>query len=92
LALGTTLTVPTMAAPVSLKVPAGTASGRKFRVRGAGVKRKDSTGDLIVTVEVAVPQKLSKEASEALSAFAVAQDADPRERITVAVQAAAGAS
>jgi len=92
LALGTTLTVPTMSAPVSLKVPPGTASGRKFRVRGAGVKRKDSTGDLIVTVELAVPQKLSKEASEALAAFAAAQDADPRERITRAVQAAAGAS
>jgi len=92
LALGTTLTVPTMAAPVSLKVPPGTASGRKFRVRGVGVKRKDSTGDLIVTVEVAVPQKLSKEAAEALAAFAAAQDADPREHITRAVQAAAGAS
>ena len=90
LTLGTTLTVPTMASPVSLKVPPGTASGRKFRVRGVGVKRKDSTGDLIVTVELAVPQKLSKEASEALTAFAAATDADPRERITRAVQAPAG--
>jgi molecular chaperone DnaJ len=92
LALGTTLTVPTMGAPVSLRVPGGTGSGRKFRVKGAGMQRKDGAGDLIVTVEVAVPQRLSKEAVAALEQFAAAQQADPRERITRAVQAAAGAS
>jgi len=92
LALGTTLTVPTMDAPVSLKVPAGTGSGRKFRVKGAGMRRKDGAGDLIVTVDVAVPQKLSKEAAAALEQFSAAQQGDPRERITRAVQAASGAS
>jgi molecular chaperone DnaJ len=41
-------------------MPAGTTNGRTFRVRGKGVSRKDGrTGDLLVTVEVAVPQKLS---------------------------------
>ncbi|GGM14383.1 molecular chaperone DnaJ [Nakamurella endophytica] len=85
LALGTSLTVPTLGAPVTLRVAPGTASGRKLRVKGGGVKKKDSTGDLIVTVEVAVPQKLSAEAQEALRAYAAAQQADPRPAIIRAV-------
>jgi len=92
LALGTTLTVPTLTGSVSLRVPAGTANGRKFRVKGAGVARKDLTGDLIVTVDVAVPQKLSSEARAALEAFAKAQTADPREAITRALRSRDGAA
>ena len=87
LALGTTLTVPTLAGSVRLRVPPGTTNGRKFRVKGAGVQRKDAAGDLIVTVEVSVPQRLSSEAKAALEAFAKASDADPREAITQALQA-----
>ena len=57
--LGTTVRVPTMDGAVTLKIPAGTASGRTFRVRGRGVpKRSGGTGDLLVTVEVAVPKNL----------------------------------
>jgi len=91
LALGTTLTVPTLKSSVSLRVPPGTTNGRKFRVKGAGVQRKDIVGDLIVTVEVAVPQRLTAKAEEALEAFAKAQGADPREAITRALQARNGA-
>jgi len=92
LALGSTLTVPTLTGVVSLRVSAGTSNGRKFRVKGAGVQRKESTGDLIITVEIAVPQRLSAEAKSALEAFAQAQTADPREAITRAVRARDGAS
>jgi molecular chaperone DnaJ len=88
LALGTTLTVPTLDSPVSLRVPAGTSSGRKFRVKGAGVKRKDRTGDLIVTVEVAVPQRLSPAARQALETFAAESTEDPRPAVSQAVRAA----
>ena len=70
----------------SLRVPAGTSSGRKFRVKGAGVQRKNITGDLIVTVEVAVPQRLSAEAKAALETFAKAQREDPRQAITRALR------
>ena len=51
-----------------------------MRVRGKGVRRKDGThGDLLVTVEVAVPQRLSSEAKQALSAYAAATNGqDPR--------------
>lgn len=80
LALGSTITVPTLDGTVTLKVPAGTASGRTFRVRGRGVQRKNGkTGDLLVTVEVAVPSRLDDPAKEALEAYAAAtKDVDPR--------------
>jgi molecular chaperone DnaJ len=85
-ALGTTLTVPTLDGTVSLKVPAGTASGRTFRVRGRGVPAKRSRGDLLVTVDVAVPVRLTPEQRELLEKLAVAMDEDPRPQITTAVQ------
>lgn len=70
-ALGSEVEVPTLSgAKVKLKVPAGTPSGRVLRAKGRGVKTTKGTGDLLVTVQVAVPQKLSKEAREAVEAFA----------------------
>jgi molecular chaperone DnaJ len=80
LALGTTLTVPTLDGSVSLKVPAGTSSGRTFRVRGRGVpKANGPSGDLLVTVQVAVPKELDEEAASALRAYADATKSfDPR--------------
>lgn len=72
--LGAEVKVPVLgASPVTLKVPAGTQNGRTFRVKGKGVTRKDATrGDLLVTVEVAVPQKLTAAAREALEAYRAA--------------------
>ena len=63
-ALGAEIKVPTLGGPpVTLKLPAGTPNGRTFRVRGKGAPRKDGTrGDLLVTVEVAVPQNLDGKA------------------------------
>ena len=86
-ALGTTLTVPTLDGDVSLKVPPGTASGRTLRVRGRGVPGKGRSGDLLVTLEVAVPARLTPEQRELLEKLAVAMDEDPRPQITAAVQA-----
>ncbi|MFQ1002051.1 molecular chaperone DnaJ [Modestobacter sp. SSW1-42] len=81
-ALGTTLTVPTLDGSVSLKVPAGTASGRTFRVRGRGVVGKASVGDLLVTVEVAVPARLTPGARQAIEELAAELPDDPRPEIT----------
>ncbi|OZM82855.1 molecular chaperone DnaJ [Pseudonocardia sp. MH-G8] len=79
LVLGSTVTVPTLDSTVSLKIPAGTASGRTFRVRGRGVQRRGKSGDLLVTVEVAVPARLDDPATEALQAYAEAtKEIDPR--------------
>ena len=70
LVLGTTLKVPTLDGPVSVKVPPGTASGRTLRVRGRGVTRKNGTaGDLLVTLQVAIPQNVNGKAAEALRAY-----------------------
>ncbi|MDT4891409.1 MAG: molecular chaperone DnaJ [Pseudonocardiales bacterium] len=89
-ALGTTLRVPTMNGSVGVKIPAGTPSGRTLRVRGRGVPKKDGAGDLLVTVEVAVPQSLNAEAREALEAYGAAQHGDPRPEITAALVNGAG--
>src|SRR5664280_2281920 len=68
---------------ITVRIPPGTSSGRTLRVRGRGVPRRDGTaGDLLVTVEVAVPKKLSPEAKDALSAFAAATPEDPRAHLS----------
>jgi len=70
-ALGAEIKVPSHGGmPVSLRIPAGTPSGRTFRVRGKGVRRKDgTTGDLLVTVNVQVPKDLDGNARDALETF-----------------------
>lgn len=85
LALGTEVTVPTLeGSTVRLRVPPGTRSGRTFRVKGRGVKSKKGTGDLLVTVEVAVPQKLSAAERKAVEALAAASDGtSPRAHLGV---------
>lgn len=86
---GATISVPTLdGSQVKLKVPAGTQSGSRLRAKGRGVKTKKGTGDLIVTLEVAVPRKVSKAAAEALQQFADASDGtDPRAHLAAAAQA-----
>ena len=88
-ALGATVRVPTLnGSPVTVKIPAGTTSGRTLRVRGKGLPRRDGTrGDLLVTVEVAVPKTLSDEARAALSSYAEAQHDDPRAHLSKLVTA-----
>jgi molecular chaperone DnaJ len=84
LTLGTTITVPTLEGKVSLKVPPGTASGRVLRVRGKGIAKRDgSQGDLLVTLQAAIPAKLDDKAREALQSYAEAMAGhDPRPEIT----------
>ena len=71
-ALGTTLTVPTLDDQVTLRLSPGTPSGRTFRVKGRGVPggKKTSAGDLLVTVEVAVPDELTDEQRAAVEELA----------------------
>ncbi|MDR0504444.1 MAG: DnaJ domain-containing protein [Bifidobacteriaceae bacterium] len=89
IALGTRVDVPTLdGGTVKLKIPSGTPAGRVLRIKGRGIERGGQRGDLLVTVQVAVPERLSKPAKQALEAFrdATAQD-DPRSGL--AEQAAA---
>jgi len=55
-ALGAEIAVPTLDGQVNIKIPAGTASGQKLRVRGRGLGK---TGDLLVTTKIVVPPKIS---------------------------------
>ncbi|MER5735548.1 molecular chaperone DnaJ [Streptomyces sp. NPDC002262] len=90
-ALGGEIKVPTLGGPaVTLKLPAGTPNGRTMRARGKGAVRKDGTrGDLLVTVEVAVPKELDDKAREALETYREATvSTDPRAEL---FQAAKGA-
>lgn len=76
LALGGTITVPTLDGKVRVRVPAGTADGRTLRVRGRGVpKRSGTPGDLLVTVRVQVPSKLDDAAASALRSYVEAERA-----------------
>jgi molecular chaperone DnaJ len=86
-ALGTNLRVPTMNGEVTLKIPAGTPSGKTFRIRGKGAPRprKGGTGDLLVTVRVDVPQRLSKEEKDLLSRLQQVQKDSPRKGMGVEV-------
>jgi molecular chaperone DnaJ len=86
-ALGTNLRVPTLNGEVTLKIPAGTPTGKTFRIRGKGVPRprKGGAGDLLVTVRVNVPQKLSKEEKELLGRLQDMQKESPRKGLGVEV-------
>jgi molecular chaperone DnaJ len=79
-ALGSSVKVPTLdGSTVTVKVPAGTKSGTTFRVKGRGVETSKATGDLLVTVEVVVPTKLSDEERAAIEALAEVTDWSPRD-------------
>jgi len=83
-ALGANVRVPTMNGNVTLKIPAGTSNGRTFRVRGKGApKPKGGSGDLLVTVQVQVPSKLSKEERELLGKLREVQKQSPRKSLGV---------
>jgi len=80
-ALGSDISVPTLEGEiVSLKVPAGTQTGSTFRIKGRGVSRRggSSRGDLYVTVDVAVPAKLSREQKELILKLAATLEDDNR--------------
>jgi molecular chaperone DnaJ len=79
-ALGADVNVPTLdGTVVRMRVPEGTPSGRVLRARGKGVTTTKGTGDLLVTIQVAVPQRLSGAARDAVEEFARATAGeDPR--------------
>ena len=57
---------------VAIRIPAGTASGRRFRVRGQGIAKEATKGDLIIEVQISVPEKLSEEQEKMMRDFAEA--------------------
>ncbi len=70
-ALGADIKVPTMAGDdVTVRIAPGTPNGRTLRVKGRGITKGSATGDLLVTVEVQVPQRVDGKALDALKTFA----------------------
>ncbi len=83
-ALGAVVTVPTLSGTTRIKVPAGTQSGTTMRVSGKGVETANGTGDLHVTLEVAVPKEISDAERDALEALRSAESAwNPRAKLGV---------
>jgi molecular chaperone DnaJ len=81
-ALGGDIDVPTLDGPrVTLRIKPGTASGSRHRVRGKGIATAKASGDLIVTVDVAVPSELTPEQRAAIEALAAATTVSPRARL-----------
>jgi molecular chaperone DnaJ len=69
--LGADIKVPTLSDDeVTLRLAPGTPTGRVLRVKGRGVTKGTTTGDLLVTIEVQIPQRLDGEALETLKKFA----------------------
>jgi len=69
--LGADIRVPTMSGDdVTVRIAPGTSNGRTLRVKGRGITKGSTTGDLLVTVEVQVPQRVDGKALDALKIFA----------------------
>ena len=81
--LGANVEVPTLNGPVTLKVPAGTPSGKTFRVKGKGAPRRGGRGDLLAKVQVDVPGKVSREEKELLRQLRDVSKESPRKRLGV---------
>jgi molecular chaperone DnaJ len=82
--LGAEVRVPTLDQPVTVRIPPGTPHGKTLRVRGRGMpKAGGGAGDLLVTVEVVVPQNLSDEQRQAVEALDAASSVNPRDHLGV---------
>lgn len=88
-ALGADIAVPTLDGDeVTVRLAPGTPNGRTLRVKGRGIKKGHATGDLMISVEVQVPQRLEAKAKKALEDFADAtSEYNPREELAQRAQA-----
>ena len=78
--LGANLSVPTLSGRVNIKIPPGTQSGQKLRVRGRGLPvRAGGHGDLIVVTRIVVPEKVSEAERKHWEQLARASGFNPRE-------------
>jgi molecular chaperone DnaJ len=82
-ALGAQVEVPTLRGAVTLKVPAGTPSGKTFRLRGKGAVKKGGHGDLLATVVIDVPGKLTREQKKLVEQLQDATAESPRRGLGV---------
>jgi curved DNA-binding protein len=80
-ALGTSVAVDTPGGEAKVKVPPGTSSGRRLRLRGRGLPHyRGKAGDLFAEVKIMVPEKLSHEERQLFEQLAATSAFDPRRR------------
>jgi DnaJ-class molecular chaperone len=77
--LGGKLRVPTLDGAVELSVPPETSSGRTFRLRGKGFPAQDSTGDLLVTLRIVLPERGDPELEALMRKWRDGRPYDPRQ-------------
>ena len=90
-ALGADIAVPTLdGEEVKVRLAPGTGNGKILRVKGRGITRNHNTGDLLITIDVVVPQRIDGKAKKALEDFAeVMKDEDMNLRADLAQRARA---
>jgi curved DNA-binding protein len=77
-ALGTKVTVPTLDGKISLTIPADTQTGRKFRIKGKGLKSSSISGDLLAITKVVMPTKNSAGSADHWRSLAESEQFNPR--------------
>lgn len=77
--LGKSVSVPTLEGEVSIKIPPGTQSGQRLRVRGRGLGKEGARGDLFVITRIQVPTKISDSERALWEQLAKASSFSPRE-------------
>lgn len=82
-ALGTKIDIPTPHGVVSVKVPAGTSSGKRLRLKGQGIHRKDGEqGDLYAQLQIAIPSRIDAASAELIRRFDQQNPFNPRTELT----------
>ncbi len=76
--LGTKITVPTLTGKISLTVPANTPAGKKFRIKGKGLKSKSITGDFLAIVKIVMPAATSEQGKQLWQQLADQEAFNPR--------------
>lgn len=79
-ALGTKITVPTLTGKISLTVPSNTSSGKKFRIKGKGLKTKTVTGDFLAIVKIVMPEESSEKSQQLWQQLSEEDSFNPREK------------
>jgi len=78
-ALGAKVDVPTPQGEISLKIPAGSSSGKRLRLKGMGVPAADgSRGDLYAEIQIVIPESLDEESRELVRRFDKRRVLQPR--------------
>jgi len=76
--LGAKVRVPTLDGAVELSIPAGTSSGRTFRIKGKGLPSKGARGDLFATIRITLPEQGDEALDDLMRKWRDAKPYDPR--------------